>query len=196
MAVRINEPKKEADAVTSALFLSSINSWYKEDGIKVGVERVGNLYPNKNDKKKKGVAVTLSILDEMKCRARCIDDDGKVVMIEDEDTGEDKPKITKIEDPDGVTFFFNVRIEDEEKNEFSVNPKSSCFPLFNFAFQATGDLPQDNTKGFICDIDDLKSSLNGLEFIAKAKKESFSGGKPYWVLIPSVADDYDVEDVI
>ena len=193
--VRINEPKKEDDAITSALFLSSINSWYKDDGIKVGVERVGNLYPNKNDKNKRGVAVTLSILDDMKCRARVIGDDGKVVMVEDEDTGEDKPKITKIEDPDEVTFFFNVRIEDEEKNEFSVNPKASCFPLFNFAFQATGDLPEDNTKGFICDIDELKNSLNGLEFIAKAKKESFSGGKPYWVIIPSAVKSYDVEEV-
>ena len=171
--VRINEPKKEDDAITSALFLSSINSWYKDDGIKVGVERVGNLYPNKNDKNKRGVAVTLSILDDMKCRARVIGDDGKVVMVEDEDTGEDKPKITKIEDPDEVTFFFNVRKEDDEKNEFS----------------------EDNTKGFICDIDELKNSLNGLEFIAKAKKESFSGGKPYWVIIPSAVKSYDVEEV-
>lgn len=185
--VRINEPKKEDDAVTSKLFLTSINSWYKDDGIKVGVERVGNLYPNKNDKNKRGIAVTLSILGDMeKCRARVIED-GKVVMVEDEETGEEKPKIENIEDPQEVTFFFNVRIEDEEKNEFSVNPKASCFPLFNFAFQATGDLPEDNTKGFICNIDELKNSLNGIEFIAKAKKESFSGGNPYWVLIPSVA---------
>jgi hypothetical protein len=192
--VRIKEETKEADAVTSKLFLTSINSWYKKEGIKVGVEKVSSLYPNKNDKKKRGVAVTLSILDEMNCRARKIED-GKVVMVEDDETGEEKPKIIKIEDPDEVTFFFNVRIEDEEKNEFSVNPKASCFPLFNFAFQATGDLPEDNTKGFICNIDELKASLKGIEFKAKAKKESFSGGNPYWVLIPSVAEDYDIEEV-
>ena len=192
--VRIKEETKEADAVTSKLFLTSINSWYKKDGVKVGVERVGNLYPNKNDKKKRGIAVTLSILDDMKCRARKIED-GKVVMIEDDETGEEKPKIVKIEDPDEVTFFFNVRIEDEEKNEFSVNPKASCFPLFNFAFQATGDLPEDNTKGFICNIDELKASLKGIEFKAKAKKESFSGGNPYWVLVPSVAEYYEIEEV-
>lgn len=193
MAVRIKEESKEADAVTSTTFLTSINSWYKDDGIKVGVERVGNLYPNKNDKKKWGVAVTLSILDDMeKCRARCIGEDGKVIMIEDETTGDERPKMEIIEDPEEVTFFFNVRIEDKEKKEFSVNPKSSCFPLFNFAFQATGDLPEDNTKGFICDIEDLKSSLKGIEFVAKAKKESFSGGNSYWVLIPSVAIDEEV----
>ena len=192
--VRINEEKREADAVTSKLFLTSINSWYKKRGIKVGVEKVSNLYPNKQDKNKRGVAVTLSILDEMdKCRARAIDDNGQVIMVEDEETGEEKPKMTTIKDPQEVTFFYNVRIEDEEKNEFSVNPKASCFPLFNFAFQATGDLPQDNTKGFICDIDELKASLKGIEFMAKAKKESFSGGNPYWVLVPSVA--IDIEEV-
>ena len=191
--VRIKEETKEADAVTSTTFLTSINSWYKDDGIKVGVERVGNLYPNKNDKKKWGVAVTLSILDDMeKCRARVIGEDGKVVMIEDETTGDERPKMEIIEDPEEVTFFFNVRIEDKEKKEFSVNPKSSCFPLFNFAFQATGDLPEDNTKGFICDIEELKSSLKGIEFVAKAKKESFSGGNSYWVLIPSVAMSEEV----
>ena len=184
--VRISEPTQEADPVTSKLFLTSINSWYKKEGIKVGVEKVSNLYP-----KKRGIAVTLSVLGDMeKCRARVIED-GKVVMVEDEETGEEKPKIEIIEDPQEVTFFFNVRIEDEEKNEFSVNPKASCFPLFNFAFQATGDLPEDNTKGFICDIDELKNSLKGIEFTAKAKKESFSGGNPYWVLIPSVAVDVE-----
>jgi len=197
--VRINEEKKEADAVTSKLFLTSINSWYKKDGIKVGVEKVSNLYPNKQDKNKRGIAVTLSVLDEMpKCRARVIGDDGQIVMKEDEETGEEVPKMTTIEDPDEVTFFFNVSIkglepEEVEKGEFAVNPKSSCFPLFNFAFQATGDLPQDNMKGFICTVDELKASLKGIEFMAKAKKESFSGGNPYWVLVPSVA--IDIEEV-
>ena len=113
-------------------------------------------------------------------------------LFQDETTGDERPKMEIIEDPEEVTFFFNVRIEDKEKKEFSVNPKSSCFPLFNFAFQATGDLPEDNTKGFICDIEDLKSSLKGIEFVAKAKKESFSGGNSYWVLIPSVAIDEEV----
>lgn len=191
--VRINEEKKEADAVTSKLFLTSINSWYK-DGVKVGVEKVSNLYPNKQDKNKRGIAVTLSVLGDMpKCRARAIDENGKVIMIEDDNTGEEVPKIVNIEDPGEVTFFYNVRIEDEEKNEFSVNPKASCFQLFNFAFMATGDLPQDNAKGFIASIDELKASLKGIEFMAKAKKESFSGGNPYWVLVPSVA--IDVEEV-
>lgn len=200
--VRIAEDKKEVDPVTSKLFLTSINSWYKKHGIKVGVEKVSNLYPNKNDKKKRGIAVTVSILGDMpKCRARVVDDNGQLVMKEDEETGEEVPKMTTIKNPDEVTFFFNVRSENDELNEFSVNPKASCYPLFNYAFQESGDLPQDNTKGFICDIDELKEVLEGLEFMAKAKKESFQGGNPYWVLIPSdpidieeVDDDFDEED--
>ena len=193
--VRINEAKKEADAVTSNYFLSSIKSWYNKKGIKVGVEKVSKLYVNKQDKSKRGVAVTLSVLDEMeKCRARVIDENGKVVRVEDDVTGEERDEIAIISDPDTVTFFFNVRLEDEELNEFSVNPKASCFPLFNFAFQATGDLPEGNTKGFICNIDELQASLKGVEFLAKVKEERFQGGNPYLVLVPSVA--VDIEEVI
>lgn len=185
--------EQELDPVTSRYFLSSIKSWYNKQGIKVGVEKVSNLYANKKDKNKRGIAVTLSILDDMpKCRARVIKD-GEVVKVEDDVTGEERDKIEIIEDPQEVTFFFNVKLIDKDKNEFSVNPKSSCYPLFNFAFQATGDLPEDNTKGFICNIDELQNSLKGLEFMAKMKEESFSGGKPYPVLIPSVA--IDIEEV-
>ena len=181
-----NKKKKEADPVTSKYFLNSIMSWYNKEGIKVGVEKVSSLYENKNDKSKRGIAVTLSILGDMpKCRARVVDDDGEVVKVYDDVTGETRDEIAIISDPDMVTFFFNVRIEDEETNEFSVNNLSSCFPLFNFAFMSTGDLPAGNEKGFICDIDELQGALDGLEFIARAEKRSFKGGNPYMVLIPS-----------
>ena len=83
--VRINEDKKEADAVTSKYFMSSVKSWHNEKGIKLGVERVSDLYANKNDKKTRGIAVTYSILDDMpKCRARAIDEKGNVIKEEDE----------------------------------------------------------------------------------------------------------------
>lgn len=194
MAVRVIEEKKEADAITSRYFMSSIKSWYNEDGIKIGVERVSDLYANKNDKKKRGIAVTLSVLDDMpKCRARVIDEKGNVVKEEDERTGEEVDKIEIISDPDTVTFFFNVRIEDEENNEFSINPKASCFPLFNYAFIKNEDLPEDNTKGIRCGIEDLKYALESLEFMATVKEEKFQGGNPYMVLIPS--DVVDIEEV-
>ena len=151
----------------------------------MGVEKVSNLFANRNDSKKRGIAVTFSILQDLpKCRVRKIEN-GKVIMEEDELTGEEKPVIEIVDDVQEVTFFFNVKIEDEDKGEFSVNNKSSCFPLFNYAFIVTGGLPEGNTKGFICDIDELKEALIGLEFIGKEEDWSFSGGKPYQVLIPS-----------
>lgn len=200
--VRIIE--NEVDRVTSRLFLLSVRKWYNEEGIRMGVEKVSNLYANKNDKNKLGVSVTCSILQDMeKCRVRKIRD-GKLVMKEDEDTGEEKQVTEIVDDVEEVTFFFNVSIKgmDKDKNEFSVNPKSSCFPLFNYCFMNAGSLPQGNDKGFICDIDELKDALVGLEFIGKEEDWSFSGGKPYQVLIPSdiplkketIADDDDFED--
>lgn len=177
--------ENEVSPVTSKLFLLSVKSWKNEQGLRMGVEKVSNLFANKNDAKKRGIAVTLSLLEEMeKCRVRELDANGRPVMVEDELTGEEKQKIIISDDVQEVTFFFNVKLEDEEKNEFSVNPKSSCFPLFNYAFMNEGSLPQGNTKGFICDIDELKDALVGLEFQAFEEDWSFSGGKPYQVLIP------------
>ena len=198
--VRVIE--NEADRVTSKLFLLSVKKWYNEKGLKMGIEKVSNLFANKNDAKKRGIAVTSSILDDMdKCRVRVIGNDGKPVMVEDEETGETRQKVEVVDDVEEVTFFFNVRIIDEEKNEFAVNPQSSCFPLFNYAFMEAGDLPEGNTKGFICDIDELKDVLEGLEFQGFEEDWSFTGGKPYQVLIPKdtpiqkekVTDDFEDE---
>ena len=178
--------EQEVDRVTSRLFLISLMKWYDETGIKMGIEKVSNLFDNKNDKDKKGIAVTSSILQDMeKCRVRKVDETGKLVKKEDEETGEEKVVTEIVDDVEEVTFFFNVSQKgvDAEKGEFKVNPLSSCYPLFNYAFIESGDLPEGNTKGFICDIDELKEALQGLEFIGKAKYESFNGGKKYPVLI-------------
>ena len=199
--------EKEADRVTSKLFLLSVKKWHNDDGLMMGIEKVSNLFANKQDKNKRGLAVTCSILDDMpKCRVRVIEN-GKAVMIEDEDTGEEKPKIEIVDDVQEVTFFFNVSVkglsdEEIENGEFKVNNKASCFPLFNYAFINSGDLPKGNTTGFICTIDELKDALVGLEFLAFEKDESFDGGKPYQVLIPKdvplkkekVIVDDDLED--
>ena len=177
--------EQEQDRVTSRLYLISLMKWYDEDGMKMGIEKVSNLFDNKNDKDKKGVAVTCSILQEMeKCRVRKIAN-GQLVKKEDEETGEETEVTEIVDDVEEVTFFFNVSQKgvDAEKGEFKVNPLSSCYPLFNYAFIQSGDLPAGNTKGFICDIDELKEALEGLEFIGKAKYESFNGGKKYPVLL-------------
>jgi len=186
--VRIQESNnnKQDDAVTSKYFLSSIMSWYNEQGIHCGIESVSNLFENKNDQNKRGVAVRLSVLGEMpKCRARVIGEDGKAIRYLDDVSGEERDEIAIISDPQEVTFFFNVRIEDVEKNEISINTMSSCFPLFNYAFQQTGELPEGNNRSFICDIDELKDALEGLEFNATAESKKFKGGNAYYVLIPN-----------
>ena len=183
--------EKEMDRVTSKLFLLSVKKWHNEDGLHMGIEKVSNLFDNEKDKHKKGIAVTSSILGDMpKCRVRKIED-GKLVMKEN-DEGEEVPAIEIVDDVEEVTFFFNVSQkglskEEIEKGEFKVNNKSSCFPLFNYCFINAGLLPEGNTKGFICDIDELKDCLVGLEFLGKEEDWSFSGGKKYQVLIP-----YDV----
>lgn len=200
--------EKEADRVTSKLFLLSVKKWHNDEGLLMGIEKVSNLFANKNSKDKRGIAVTSSILGDMpKCRVRVIGDDGKPVMVEDEDTGEEKPKIEIVDDVQEVTFFFNISIkglsdEEIENGEFKVNNKASCFPLFNYAFINSGDLPKGNNTGFICTIDELKDALVGLEFLGFEKDESFDGGKPYQVLIPKdvplkkekVIVDDDLED--
>lgn len=176
--------EQELDRVTSRLYLISVKKWYNDSGIHMGIEKVSNLFANKQDKNKRGIAVTCSILQEMEqCRVRKIRD-GKLVTKEDEDTGEIKQVTEIVDDVEEVTFFFNVKITNEENDEFSVNPKSSCYPLFNYAFIQSGDLPEGNTKGFICDIEELKEALEGLEFQGFEEDWSFSGGKPYQVLIP------------
>ena len=182
--------EQEADRVTSKLFLLSVKKWHNDEGLLMGIEKVSNLFANKNSKDKRGIAVTSSILGDMpKCRVRVIGEDGKPVMVEDEDTGEEKQKVEVVDDVDEVTFFFNVSVKglskDEiENGEFKVNNMASCFPLFNYAFINSGDLPEGNTTGFICNIDELKDALVGLEFLGYEEDKSFDGGKPYQVLIP------------
>ena len=176
---------KKADPVTSRYFLTSIISWYNEDGIKCGIERVSDPFENKQDNRKAGVAVTLSILDNMpKCRAREIDDNGEVVKEMDEFTGEERDKIVQIEDPQEVTFFFNINVEEGEDEEFKVYSLSSAYPLFNHCFIEDGLLPQGNDKNIVFTIDELKESLVGKEFYAFAESRRFKGGKPYPVLLP------------
>lgn len=197
--------EQEADRVTSKLFLLSVKKWYNEKGLHMGIEKVSNLFDNKNDKNKKGFAVTSSILQEMpKCRVRKVDEKGQLVKKEDEETGEEKIVTEIVSDVEEVTFFFNVSQKgvDAENGEFKVNPLSACYPLLNYAFIDRGDLPEGNTKGFICDIEEVKEALEGLEFIGKMKEESFNGGKKYPVLLAeeipikkeTVTDDEDFED--
>lgn len=195
--VRTIKNEKRKDPVTGTLFLSSINSWYNTNGIECGVERVGNIFQSKNNDKVNQIPVTLSIIDNMpKCRARLINDDGEVVMKEDEVTGKEIPEIEIINDPDEVTFFFKLKNyykkndkgkltpKDDEEQEYLIHNMSNAFPLFNHAFIASGEIEPGNKDSIITTHEEIVDCLDGYEFVAKCEKRSFEQNKTkYNVLI-------------
>lgn len=176
----VRQESKEAKPENGRLFLNSIKSWYNKDGILVGVEKVGKTY--KQDDEKYSVGVTISLGEDMeKCRVRVVED-GKIVTIEDEE-GNEKPKIDIVDWVEVVPLYFNMRLFDEDKDEYKVFEKSSAFPLFNFAFIQAGLLPANNRKNIIFTHKELVDALEGLEFRAKVETREFGGNK-YPVLIP------------
>ena len=180
----IVEERKD-DAVTSALFLSSINSFHKEDGVKVEVAHIGKYFPTPHDASKMSFTVKLNILDPMpKCRARVIGEDGKVVKEEDEITGKESAKIELIENPEQVTFFFKGK-KDKDSDELECMSLSNLYPLLVFAFEQGGMDMSNYSSGFWFDRDELEEYLLGLTFIAKVEQREMNGNK-YFVLIPEV----------
>ena len=174
--------KKEKDAVTSSLFLSSINSWYP-DGVEMIVDRVGKYFPNPNNATQTSFAVTFSILSPMeKCRARVIGEDGDYVWVEDDITGKEIPKIEIISNPKQVTIFYKGK-QDENSDEIQCASLSNLFPLLKFAFEQGGMDMSSFSNGFWFAREELEEYLHGLHFIGKVEKRSMSGNS-YFVLIP------------
>jgi len=180
--VRQEVLEKKQPALTSRLFLNSIKTWHPE-GIHCCASNIGK--PQETDREDRvAVPVNLEICEDMpKCRARVIGEDGKVVKIEDE-MGEEKDKIEIIENPEELTLWFNMNIENPENDEFKVYTMGSAFPLVNFAFINSGDVAEDNDKNLIFTYDELVDALEGLEFKAHTESRRFKGGKQYQVLIP------------
>ena len=176
--------KKEKDTVTSSLFLSSINSWHSDEGVEMVVDRVGKYFPNPNNATQTSFAVTFSILSPMeKCRARVIDPKtGDYVMVEDEITGRETPKIELISNPAQVTIFYKGK-QDENSDEIQCASLSNLFPLLKFAFEQGGMDMSNFSNGFWFSRDELEEYLHGLHFIGKVEKRSMSGNS-YFVLIP------------
>ena len=179
----VRQETKEARPENGRLFLNSIKSWEK-DGILVGVERVSKPFKAQGgDDDKYVVGIDLSLGEDMeKCRVRAVED-GKVVMVEDEE-GNEKPKIEIVDWVEVVPLYFNMRLVDEDKDEYKVFEKSSAFPLFNYAFIEAGLLPKGNTKNIIFTHEELVEALEGLEFRATVETREFGGNK-YPVLIPA-----------
>ena len=182
--VKIDSGERKKSPMTMRLFLNSIKKWHNKDGVPLVVESVGKLV--ESDKEGEvSIPVEFGIEGDMpKCFARVIDDKGEVVKIEDE-FGEEKDKIETISNPENVTGWFKMRIEDPENDEFKVFNLGSFFPLLNYAFIQSGDLPENNKKNIIFTYDELLDALEGLEFRCKTETRKFKGGKPYQVIIPS-----------
>ena len=175
---------KKKDAVTSTLFLSSINSWYNKSGVEMVVEHIGKYFPNPNNPALTSFAVTFNILSELpKCRARVIDEEtGDYVMVEDELTGRETPKVEIIENPQQVTIFYKGK-QDEESDEIQCASLSNLYPLLKFAFEQGGMDMSPFLNGFWFSRDELEEYLHGLHFMGKVEKRSMSGNS-YFVLIP------------
>ena len=180
--------KKGKDAVTSSLFLSSINSWHKEDGVEMVVDRVGKYFPNPNNMSQTSFAVTFAILSDMdKCRARVIDPaTGDYVMVEDEITGRETPKIELIKNPKEVTIFYKGK-QDEETGEIQCASLSNLYPLLKYAFENGGMDMSEFKNGFWFTREELEEYLYGLHFKGTVEKRSMSGNS-YFVLIPQDLD--------
>ena len=174
--------ERKDDAVTSALFLSSLNSWHK-DGVKMEVANIGNYFVNANDPSKLSFAVKFNILDDMpKCRARKIGDDGKAIKQEDEITGREEPIIEIIKNPADVTIFYKGK-KDEVTDEIECPSLSNLYPLLKYAFEKGGMDMSSFKQGFWFDREELIEYLDGLVFLGKVEQRSMSGNK-YFVLIP------------
>ena len=182
--VRIDEPTEKAKPpVTARLFLNSIRKWHNKDGIHSCVTSISQ--PQETDREDRvALAFNMEILEDMeKCYAREIDEDGQIVKIEDE-FGDEKDKLTIIKNPEEVTIWLNVAVENPAENEYKVYNIGSAFPLINFAFIQAGDVTEGNKKNLVFTYDELVDVVEGLEFKAFTESRSYKGGKQYQVLIP------------
>ena len=182
--VKIDEPEtKKKSPMTARLFLNSIRTWHPDEGVHVAVDSISK--PQETDREDRvAFAFNLAICEDMpKCRARVIGDDGEVVKVLD-DMGDEKDKIEIIENPEEVTIWLNVNVENPENDEYKVYTMGSAFPLLNYAFIKSGDISPNNNRNIIFTYDEMLDVLEGLEFKAFTETRSFKGGKQYQVLIP------------
>lgn len=174
--------EKKKDAITSALFLSSLNSWHK-DGIHLEVASIGKYFTNKNDLNKTSFTVNFNILDDMpKCRARKIGDDGEVVQEENELTGKYEPVIELVKNPTQITIFYKGK-KDKTSDEIECPSLSNLYPLLKYAFEQGGLDMSQFPQGFWFARDELEEYLLGLNFVGKAEEREMNGNK-YFVLVP------------
>lgn len=163
------------DPLDKKLLLSSIRD-YAPDGLKLGVEKVSSPFITSFGRMQ--FTVQLCILDEMpECRMYDLDEEGQYVMIKDDLTGEEKPKIhIGSGNLEMCTLFLSVSSDAKEvddETEFTVYPSSGSYPLFKAGLIASGDLPENmGNKPFVSTGNELKEALEGFDFIGTYKKSA------------------------
>jgi len=153
----------EADRVTMNTFLSSVKSWHKKNGVHCGVEKVYTKEEQGQYGKYTLFTLKMSILDDMpKCRARVLDDNGKVV-IEEDNLGNEVEKIEIIDDADAVTFFLFCNHDKEEDDILVCGGNSALAEFIRPVFVSSGELPSDFKGGIKFTEEELVEALDGYE---------------------------------
>ena len=179
MAKPIEESESKVfpkDPLDKKLLLSSIRDFAPE-GIQLGVEKFSRPFLTSFGKVQ--FTVQVCIMGEMpKCRMYELDENGQYIMVKDELTGEEHPKI-KIDDGElaMATMFLGGTCDNpkdmDEETEVTVYPTSGAYPLFREGLIANGDLPEDMKKvAFTTTGLELKEALEGFVFIGTSKKSN------------------------
>lgn len=172
----------EDDKVTQDTFLSSIKSWYNDKGIHCGVEKVYTTAKEGQFGKYTLFTLKCSILDDMeKCRARVLDDDGKVVMTED-NMGNEIEEIEIISDPQEVTLFLFVNHDKENENVLVCGKNSGLADFVRPVFISCGEIPSDFTGGIRFTEEEFVEALDGYECFVKYGKNE-RAKKPHPVAV-------------
>lgn len=165
------------DRITEQTFLSSVNSWHKEDGVELGVERCSCFTHKGQWSDKIGFAINCSILDDMpKCRARVLDSNGKAQKKENE-MGELVDDIEIIDSADQVTLFLSFIGNKLDENKepvadwYRVTDKAAPYKVLLPMFKASGLIPNDAYPNFInFTEEDVLNASEGWTFKCKVGK--------------------------
>ena len=158
-----NQSSFDDDRVTMNTFLSSVKSWHKKTGVHCGVEKVYTKEEQGKFGKYTLFTLKMSILDDMpKCRARKLDDDGKVIMTED-NLGNEVEEIEIIDDAQEVTFFLFGNHDKEEDGIIVCGGNSALAEFIRPVFVSSGEIPSDFTGGIKFTEEELVEALDGYE---------------------------------
>ena len=177
-----------------SVFLTSLRDFenkegkkWSDEGIILGVEKVGNLFTTDNSKAQ--IVVDLTVLDDMpEVRHHIVAKDENGVPLKndkgkqyhemevDKLTGDERKKVVigEIHKEDLVTipFFFNCGYPKTFENDTEITffNQSSPYPLFKHALIKKGLLPEDmGNKPFTTTQEELAEALEGLKFKAKCQ---------------------------